>query len=112
MRVIEQKITAGDNGLLVFEWLLADGSKPRLFFWPSGGTNKQVNKRLFWNQIIKDHCLTVAARKLARNLSAYQCVEMASIFAVQTYMSARQNDKGKWNIGRRVFSEVEQEVEA
>lgn len=112
MRVIEQKITAGDNGLLVFEWLLADGARPKKFFYPAGGKSVQINKRLFYNEIIKEHCRTPAAKKLARTLSAYQCVEMASIFEVPTHMSARCNDKGKWNIGRRVFAEVEQEVEA
>lgn len=112
MRVIEQKITAGDNCLLVFEWLLADGAKPKKFFYPAGGKSVQINKRLFYNEIIKEHCRTPAAKKLARTLSAYQCVEMASIFEVPTHMSARCNDKGKWNIGRRVFAEVEQEVEA
>ena len=110
MRVIEQKITAGDNGLLVFEWLLADGARPKKFFYPAGGKSVQINKRLFYNEIIKEHCRAPAAKKLARTLSAYQCVEMASIFEVPTHMSARCNDKGKWNIGRRVFAEVEQEV--
>jgi hypothetical protein len=112
MRVIEQKVTAGDNGMLVFEWLLADGARPKKFFYPAGGKNVQINKRLFWNEIIKEHCRTPAAKKLARTLTAYQCVEMASIFAVPTHMSARCSDKGKWSIGRRVFEEVEQEVEA
>ena len=104
MRVVEQKITAGDNGLLVFEWLLADGARPKKFFYPAGGKSVQINKRLFYNEIIKEHCLTPATKKLARNLSAYQCVEMASIFAVPTHMSARLGASGKWNIGRRVFS--------
>lgn len=112
MRVIEQKVAAGDNGLLVFEWLLADGARPKKFFYPAGGKNVQLNKRLFYNEIINEHCATPAAKKLARTLTAYQCVEMASIFATPTHMSARANDKGKWNIGHKVFAEVEQEIEA
>lgn len=111
MRVLRQTISANNSGALVFKWDLADGRSPTKFYYPGESKNPKVNKRIFYNEIIKEHCITPAHRKLARNMTAYQAVEMAQIFECPSHMSARCSDKGKWSIGRKVFAEkVDQEL--
>jgi hypothetical protein len=109
--VVSMDMETGKGGALFVKWVLSDGRKPIEIYYPNAGAKPAINTTIFYNQFIKEHVDTPKGRSIARRMKATQIVAMASIFRVPTHIAARQNDKQKWNIGRRIFA-VESQEEA
>ena len=105
--VVSMSLETGKAGALFVKWELSDGRKPIEIYYPNAGSKPAINTTIFYNQFIKEHVETPKGRAMARRMKATQVVAMASIFRVPTHLAARQNEKMKWNIGRRIFA-VEQ----
>lgn len=107
--VVSMSLETGKGGALFVKWVLSDGRKPIEIYYPNAGAKSAINTTIFYNQFIKEHVDTPKGRSMARRMKATQIVAMASIFRVPTHIAARQNDKSKWNIGRRIFAVESQE---
>ena len=107
--VISMSLETGKAGALLVKWELSDGRKPIEIYYPNAGSKPAINTTIFYNQFIKEHVETPKGRSMARRMKATQVVAMASIFRVPTHLAARQNEKSKWNIGRRIFAVEQQE---
>lgn len=107
--VVSMSLETGKGGALFVKWVLSDGRKPIEIYYPNAGAKPAINTTIFYNQFIKEHVDTPKGRSMARRMKATQIVAMASIFRVPTHIAARQNDKSKWNIGRRIFAVESQE---
>lgn len=107
--VVSMKLKTGKNGKLIVEWELSDGRKPVEIYYPNAGAKPAINTTIFYNQFIKEHVETPKGRSMARRMKATQVVAMASIFRVPTHVACRENDKKKWNFGRRIFAVEQQE---
>lgn len=107
--VVSMTMETGKGGALFVKWELSDGRKPVEIYYPNAGSKPAINTTIFYNQFIKEHVETPKGRAMARRMKATQVVAMASIFRVPTHIAARQNDKQKWNIGRRIFAVEQQE---
>lgn len=107
--VVSMSLETGKGGALLVKWALSDGRKPIEIYYPNAGAKPAINTTIFYNQFIKEHVETPKGRSMARRMKATQIVAMASIFRVPTHIAARQNDKQKWNIGRRIFAVESQE---
>lgn len=102
--VVSMTLETGKAGALFVKWELSDGRKPIEIYYPNAGSKPAINTTIFYNQFIKEHVETPKGRAMARRMKATQVVAMASIFRVPTHLAARQNEKMKWNIGRRIFA--------
>lgn len=107
--VVSMKLETGKGGALFVKWELSDGRKPIEIYYPNAGSKPAINTTIFYNQFIKEHVETPKGRAMARRMKSTQVVAMASIFRVPTHLAARQNEKMKWNIGRRIFAVEQQE---
>lgn len=107
--VVSMKLETGKGGALFVKWDLSDGRKPFQVYYPNAGAKPAINTTIFYNQFIKEHVDTPKGRAMARRMKAAQIVAMASIFRVPTHIAARENDKKKWNIGRKIFAVESQE---
>lgn len=107
--VVSMSLETGKAGALLVNWELSDGRKPIEIYYPNAGSKPSINTTIFYNQFIKEHVETPKGRSMARRMKATQVVAMASIFRVPTHLAARQNEKSKWNIGRRIFAVEQQE---
>lgn len=107
-RVISMNLTAGGGGKLILRYMLEDGREPLQIFYPNHGKTAQsalINTRIWYQNFVKHHTKGDWAHK-ARGMKAEAAEKMQAMFARPTYISARYSeDSGKWNIGRRVFSE-------
>ncbi len=105
-RVVSMQLKEAKNGALVVAYKLEDGREPVQFFRPDGGNNAIVNKRIWFNGFVKYHVGGQEMQMRVRNMSSVdKIVKMQAMFDVPTMISCRYNEeKGRWNIGRRVFN--------
>jgi superfamily II DNA or RNA helicase len=104
--VLIQTITAGAGGRVSVRWKLEDGREPILIFYPGVGRDdamRKINTRVWFNNFVKLHVKSEQWQFKARNMKAETIEKMAAMFDVPTHMACRQNEQGKWNIGRRRF---------
>ena len=102
--VISMDMSTGKSGALYVKWRLSDGREPFEIYYPNAGAKKELNTRIFYNSFIKEHVDSPKGRAMARRMTSTQIVAMASIFRTPTHVAVRENAKGKWNFGRRIFS--------
>jgi hypothetical protein len=108
--VVSMKMETGRGGALYVKWVLSDGREPIEIYYPNVGAKAVINTRIWYNSFVKEHVDESKGQSLARRMTAQQAVAMASMFRVPTHVAVRQNEKCKWNFGRRIFA-TEQGVE-
>lgn len=109
--VLSMTLEAGSNGKLMVKYVLSDGREPYEIYYPSAGNNIEVNKRIYYNNLVKMHITSPAYRAKARNFKASHAVAMAGAFSTPSHIAARWNEKtNKWNIGRKSFKSATQGV--
>jgi len=104
--VVKRTITGGAGGQIFVKYYLADGREPFQIFHPGVGSSDQmrkINTTVWRNQFAFKCVQSEQWRMKAGSMKAAAIVKMQAMFSVPTHISARQNDKGKWNIGRMVF---------
>ena len=102
--VTSMEMSTGKAGALYVKWKLSDGREPFEVYYPNAGAKKDLNTRIFYNSFIKEHVDSPKGRAMARRMTSTQVVAMASIFRIPTHVAVRENAKGKWNFGRRIFA--------
>lgn len=105
--VVSMDMETGRGGALYIKWLLSDGTKHLEIYYPNYGPKAAINTTIWYQKFVKEHVEGSKGQSMARRMTAQQAVAMKSIFRVPTHLAARKNDKGKSNIGRRIFA-VEQ----
>jgi superfamily II DNA or RNA helicase len=105
--VVSMDLETGKGGALYVKWLLSDGAKHLEIYYPNYGAKAAINTTIWYQKFVKEHVEGSKGQSMARRMTAQQAVAMKSIFRVPTHLAARKNDKGKSNIGRRIFA-VEQ----
>lgn len=108
--VVSMKMETGRGGALYVKWVLSDGREPIEIYYPNIGAKAVINTRIWYNSFVKEHVEESKGQSLARRMTAQQAVAMASMFRTPTHVAVRQNEKGKFNFGRRIFA-TEQGVE-
>lgn len=95
-------IETGRGGKLAIRFSLSDGRAPELFFWPHAGKQQALNTKI-WKGFVKQ--LPIADRDKFRlgAMKASTIMENLELIPVPVEICARENAKGKWNIGRMVF---------
>lgn len=104
--VVKRTIKAGAGGSVIVRYVLADGREPFQIYHPGVGSSDQMRKinTTVWRNQFAFKCVQSEEWKFkAGNMKAAAIEKMQAMFSVPTHISARQNDKGKWNIGRMVF---------
>ena len=107
--VVSMKLETGKGGALYVKWELSDGAKHLEIYYPNYGAKAAINTTIWYQKFVKEHVEGSKGQSMARRMNAQQAVAMASIFRVPTHLAARKNDKGKSNIGRRIFAVEQQE---
>ena len=105
--VVSMDMETGRGGALYVKWLLSDGAKHLEIYYPNYGPKAAINTTIWYQKFVREHVEGSKGQSMARRMTAQQAVAMKSIFRVPTHLAARKNDKGKSNIGRRIFA-VEQ----
>lgn len=105
--VISMDLSCGPAGALYVKWELSDGRKPIEIYYPNASKNPVVTTRAWFNNFCKEHIESEKGQYMARRMKNTQAVAMKTIFRVPTHIIARQNDKGRWTVGKRYFA-VEQ----
>lgn len=105
--VVSMKMETGKGGALYVKWELSDGARHLEIYYPNYGPKAAINTTIWYQKFVKEHVEGSKGQSMARRMNAQQAVAMQSIFRVPTHLAARKNDKGKSNIGRRIFA-VEQ----
>lgn len=107
--VISMDLSCGPAGALYVKWELSDGRKPIEIYYPNASKNPVVTTRAWFNNYVKEHIESEKGQYMARRMKNTQAVAMKTIFRVPTHIIARQNDKGKWTVGKRYFAVESQE---
>lgn len=93
------------NGGLLVRYVL-DTEKPEhgwpVEFYNPGGS--PTAKRVFYNQFIKVHVSSAAWQSKAYNMGVPAILKMKAMFDRPTHVAYRLNPKGKFVIGRKMFS--------
>lgn len=105
--VVSMDLSCGPAGALYVKWELSDGRKPIEIYYPNASKNPVVTTRVWFNNFCKEHVESEKGQYMARRMKNNQAVAMKTIFRVPTHIIARQDDKGKWSVGKRYFA-VEQ----
>lgn len=105
--VASMDLSCGPGGALYVKWELTDGRKPIEIYYPNASKNPVVTTRAWFNNYVKEHVESEKGQYMARRMKNNQAVAMKTIFRVPTHIIARQNEKGKWSVGKRYFA-VEQ----
>lgn len=105
--VVSMDLSCGPGGALYVKWELTDGRKPIEIYYPNASKNPVVTTRAWFNNFCKEHVESEKGQYMARRMKNNQAVAMKTIFRVPTHIIARQNEKGKWAVGKRYFA-VEQ----
>lgn len=105
--VVSMDLSCGPAGALYVKWKLSDGREPIEIYYPNASKNPVVTTRAWFNNFCKEHIESEKGQYMARRMKNNQAVAMKSIFRVPTHIIARQNEKGKWSVGKRYFA-VEQ----
>lgn len=109
--VVSMDLSCGPGGALYVKWKLSDGREPIEIYYPNASKNPVVTTRAWFNNFCKEHVESEKGQYMARRMKNNQAVAMKTIFRVPTHIIARQNEKGKWSVGKRYFA-VEQVEEA
>lgn len=102
--VVSMDLSCGPGGALYVKWELSDGRKPIEIYYPNASKNPLVTTRAWFNSFCKEHVESEKGQFMARRMKNTQAVAMKTIFRVPTHIIARQNDKGKWTVGKRYFA--------
>ena len=102
--VVSMDMETGKGGALYVKWLLSDGAKHLEIYYPNYGPKAAINTTIWYQKFVREHVEGSKGQSMARRMTAQQAVAMKSIFRVPTHLAARKNDKGKSNIGRRIFA--------
>jgi len=109
--VVSMDLSCGPSGALYVKWKLSDGREPIEIYYPNASKNPVVTTRAWFNNYVKEHVESEKGQYMARRMKDAQAVAMKTMLRVQTYINARQNDKGRWTVGKRYFA-VESQEEA
>lgn len=107
--VVSMDLSCGPSGALYVKWKLSDGREPIEIYYPNASKNPVVTTRAWFNNFCKEHVESEKGQYMARRMKNNQAVAMKSIFRVPTHIIARQNDKGRWTVGKRYFAVESQE---
>lgn len=107
--VVSMDLSCGPSGALYVKWKLSDGREPIEIYYPNASKNPLVTTRAWFNNYVKEHVESEKGQYMARRMKNNQAVAMKSIFRVPTHIIARQNDKGRWTVGKRYFAVESQE---
>lgn len=105
--VVSMDLSCGPAGALYVKWKLSDGREPIEIYYPNASKNPLVTTRAWFNNFCREHIESEKGQYMARRMKNNQAVAMKTIFRVPTHIIARQNEKGKWSVGKRYFA-VEQ----
>lgn len=102
------KIETGRGGVLKVRYELSDGRNPELFFWPHAGNQKELNTRI-WKGFVRTLPISDRDRFRLGAMKASTVLENLELIPVPLEICARQNGKGKWNLGRANYADPESE---
>lgn len=102
------QVVTGRGGKLAIRFELSDGRNPELFFYPHAGKQPALNSKI-WKAFVKQLPIPERDRFRLGAMKADTIMENLHLIPVPVEVSAREN-KGKWNVGRMRFAEMEAEL--
>ncbi|WAX22821.1 hypothetical protein MAJJADAN_00059 [Pseudomonas phage Amjad_SA] len=99
-------VQSGRGGKLTVRFELSDGRAPELHFWPHAGKQPALNSKI-WKGFIKQFPISERDKFRLGAMKAATIVENLDLLPVPVELCARENGKGRWNVGRMKFQEVE-----
>ena len=98
------KIETGRGGKLMLTYELADGRRPVEIYWPNAGTQKALNTKI-WKSFVWRLPISDRDKFRLGAMKAETIVENSDLIPVPVEVCARQNGKGKWNLGKMRWPE-------
>ena len=98
------KIESGRGGKLTIRYELADGRNPVEIYYPQAGQQKALNTRI-WKGFVKQLPIPERDRFRLGAMKAETIMQNLELIPVPVEICARQNAKGKWNLGRRKWAD-------
>lgn len=102
------KIESGRGGKLMIRYELADGRNPVEIYYPQAGQQKALNTRI-WKGFVKTLPIADKDRFRLGAMKAETIMQNLELIPVPVEICARENAKGKFNIGRRKWADSDSE---
>lgn len=106
MPVRAMKIESGRGGKLTIRYELADGRNPVEIYYPHAGQQKALNTRI-WKGFVKNLPIADKERFRLGAMKAETIMQNLELIPMPTELCARENSRGKFNIGRRKWADAE-----
>ena len=103
------KVESGRSGKLTIRYELSDGRMPVLIYWPHAGKQKALNARI-WKGFVKQLPISDRDKFRLGAMKAETIMQNLELIPVPSEICARENGKGKWNIGRMKWAEAGEEI--
>lgn len=103
--VLGRTVDTGRGGKLIIRWQLSDGRAPELIFWPHAGKQKELNSKI-WKAFVRQLPISERDKFRLGAMKAETIKENEELIPVPLELCARQNAKGRWNIGRAKYPDA------
>lgn len=107
--VRSMQIGTGSGGKLWIRYELSDGTSPIEIYWPHAGKQVAVNNKI-WKEFVKRLPISERERFRLGAMKASTILENEHLIPVPIEISARDNGKKGWVVGKRKYAEAEEMV--